>query len=161
MAKCKNAFVFHASANLVNNRVYIFIGDSGSGKSTVMRLLNDVYPAVADDSIFVKKEGGKYYFYQTPFFEKEYWIKRSPKQYSIGGLFFLKKACVNKIEAITNAKEIFRNLSRHLIINDTKTKPRKSFFSDFIRNCNRYNYFYFKKSKKRLIKFIETTETIY
>src|SRR4030067_1776670 len=43
-------FLLHASANTVNNQAVLFLGDHGSGKSTIMQFLNYRYQALADDS---------------------------------------------------------------------------------------------------------------
>jgi len=42
--------------------------------------LSKKYKALADDSGIVKKERGKYYFYQTPFLEKKS-IKKNSQKY--------------------------------------------------------------------------------
>ena len=69
----------------------------GAGKSTVIKLLRFHHPAQADDNVIIKKERiTPYFFYQTPFIEKEWWV--NPSKYQINKIFFLRKARYTRIE---------------------------------------------------------------
>lgn len=72
-------FILRSSAANFNEKAYLFLGKSGAGKFTIMKLLNGKYSALADDDVIVKKESYNYYLYQSPFLEKEWWIKKGGK----------------------------------------------------------------------------------
>lgn len=102
----KNGMIFHASASLVNGKAYVFLGKSGAGKTTVAQLLATKYQPLADDSIIITKEHGKYWLYQTPFPEKSFWIKKSAERYPLGKFFFLEKAIALNIRKLANKEHI-------------------------------------------------------
>ncbi|MEO0185730.1 MAG: hypothetical protein ABIL20_08045, partial [candidate division WOR-3 bacterium] len=61
------------------------------GKSTAMTLLSKKFLPVASDTVIIKKEKKEFYVYQTPFLEKDDWVKKDKKKYPLGKIFFLKK----------------------------------------------------------------------
>lgn len=84
-------FFIHASGVIINNKAYLFVGKSGVGKSTTINLLRSVYQPYADDCIIVKYEKDAYFCYQSPFIEKNSWVKKSCQKYPLGGIFILQK----------------------------------------------------------------------
>jgi len=88
----KDGFLLHASSVLVKNRVVMFIGKSGAGKSTTMKMLKDSFPPFSDDCVAIKKSGNEYLCFQVPWIEKDSsLIKLSQKGLKITALFFLVK----------------------------------------------------------------------
>ncbi len=51
-----NVFCFHASASVINGKVFIFLASSGTGKSTIARFFNEFSNSyrIADDIVAVK-----------------------------------------------------------------------------------------------------------
>jgi len=47
----------HASAAVVDGGAVLFLGHSTAGKSTLVRLLAEIHPVLADDSVFVRPAG--------------------------------------------------------------------------------------------------------
>ena len=116
-----NGLHLHASAALIKDKAYLFLAKSGGGKSTMIKLLQKRYTALADDSIYLKKESGKYYIYQTPLIEKESWLIKTNKRYVFGGIFFLKKS--KNFSSMKLSKEIcFEKLSNQLLTSKNKAK---------------------------------------
>lgn len=50
-----NGLFLHASAVVVNREALLFLGHSTAGKSTIARLLGEVYPSLADDIVFASR----------------------------------------------------------------------------------------------------------
>jgi len=46
---------FHASAVNIKGRAVLFFGQSGSGKTTISKLLSEKYPIIADDKAWISK----------------------------------------------------------------------------------------------------------
>jgi serine kinase of HPr protein (carbohydrate metabolism regulator) len=89
-------FFLHGSASLINNKANLFLGKPGSGKSTIISLINKKYQSLADDILILRKEHGQYLVYQSPFLEKIFLTKKSTPYY-LGKIFFLKKRKFVKI----------------------------------------------------------------
>lgn len=96
-------FLLHGSANLINNSAIIYLGISGTGKSTIIKLLKKKYIPLADDTVIIKKNNKKWWFYQPPFIEKEHWIVRKQQGYPLAKVFILKKTPYVNIQKITES----------------------------------------------------------
>ncbi|MCX6032228.1 MAG: hypothetical protein NT169_23415 [Chloroflexi bacterium] len=73
LAQHEDGLLIHAAGLLMpaTGQVYLFIGCSGSGKSTVVRLSSGKGIALNDDLILVRPEGGDWMAYGTPFWNAE------------------------------------------------------------------------------------------
>jgi hypothetical protein len=89
-------FILHASASKIGQNHIVFLGENGAGKSTITQLLKPKGKVLADDSIIIKEENGRYYLYQTPFVEKNR-VKRTSKKYLLTSLMFLKKSSLCRL----------------------------------------------------------------
>lgn len=59
--------IIHGCGAVAGGEGLLFVGSSGKGKSTVARLLKDEGAVILnDDRIIVRKDGGEYYIYGTP-----------------------------------------------------------------------------------------------
>lgn len=149
-------FIVHASAvKDSNNQTYIFLGKSGAGKSTIRQLLEGKYNSLADDNIILKKENNDYFLYQTPFFERDYKIKKTFKKFKIGKIFFLKKATSYILKKIIDKGRIIELLSKQTFLPE---KYRKKYFSNILEFSNDFSNFYllyFAKQKSSLLKLLK------
>lgn len=102
--------ILHASASLIDDKAFIFLGNSGAGKSTTVETLSPKYPIIADDMLILRKIGETCFVYQTPFQEKNPHYKKSSKSFPLKYFFFLKRAQTYKIRKITNRESILENL---------------------------------------------------
>lgn len=150
-----NGFLLHASANNINHQAMLFLGDHGSGKSTIMKFLNDKYPALADDSVIVKKESENYYLYQTPFIEKENWFKRESSMYEIKNVFFLRKSDYYKIEKIKNKESLIQKMLKVFWTLDNNHRYQLTHILKFIDNFNSFHNLYFGQDKHQVIKLLD------
>jgi hypothetical protein len=144
-------FLIHCSAIQKNEKAFIFVGKPGSGKSTIRSILSKKYKPLADDSGIVKKERGKYYFYQTPFLEKKS-IKKNSQKYELGKIFFLKKANFFLIKKIQNKKYILKRMIKQFFYLKEKYDD---FFIKNALNLLKEDFFYFvyfsKRNNKKII----------
>lgn len=142
-----DSLILHASAVLVNNSAYLFLGNSGAGKSTIVQMLNEKYRPLCDDAAYIRKKNGGYYFYQSPFFERNKFLK-SPDNIKIGKIFFLKKEKSFRVQKIRlTPDEAFRLFSRQ-IVNRPNNRAVFDFFSMY---GDRMNDLLFSKGDRGVI----------
>lgn len=108
------ALLIHGSAVYDGTNTWIFLGDSGAGKSTIAQLLSKAYKPLSDDMFFLKMVGKLPGLYQLPFLEKNNY-PRSRDSYPIGAFFYLKKSSLNRITKL-NEENIFMPLLMKQII---------------------------------------------
>lgn len=106
----------HGSASLFQNKILLFLGDSGAGKSTIVRFLSSFCPVVADDQFIVRYTHRKLIFYQTPFYEKNWKFQRSPTGYRISHIFYLKKSKKNSVRSIQQRQNLTHLLLKQFIL---------------------------------------------
>ncbi len=150
LAKDKGILI-HASASLINNSAFLFLGKSGSGKSTAVKLISPDFSPLADDTAILKKEGEKYYIYQTPFQEKNYAIIRKSQRIKLGMIFFIKKAPFFKLEKIRNKKTIAKEIIQQLFIEDNDTRNHVKNVLNFVSEFKDFNYLYFARSNREIM----------
>lgn len=98
----RGCVAIHCSANVFDGRTAIFLGESGTGKSTHTRLLRERYPEsflLNDDSPFIRVfEGGKVMVYGSP------WSGKTPcykaESYPLAAIVRLNQAPYNKIHRL-------------------------------------------------------------
>lgn len=84
--------ILHASSVVRGNEGYIFLGESGAGKSTIAGSLRPKFVPFADDSIIIKKEKKEWVMYQTPILQKNSAIIKTANPFKIGKFCFLHKS---------------------------------------------------------------------
>lgn len=155
-----NGFILHSSAINIEHRAVLFLGQSGSGKSTIMKILSAKYPSLGDDSGIMKKEGRSYNFYCTPFIEKELWVHKTREGHPVGAIFFLVKSNINKITRLKNKLlttnllfQCIHNYSKNTLL-DSKTKLNNIFV--LLSNFDNIYYLFFKNNPSELLPFFTT-----
>jgi len=150
-----NGFILHGSASNIKGKAYLFTGNNGAGKSTIMKLLNPEYQALADDTIIIKKENKQYFLYQTPFIEKEWWVKKNSQKLPLERVYFLKKETYFKEEKINDKTLLFEKIIKQFWTeNDEFISKKTTLIYQF---THKFNYFYnlsLAKNKKKLLDFI-------
>jgi hypothetical protein len=156
MKYLKNKVLFlHASGVIIHKKSTLFIGKSGTGKSTCIKLLKNIYKPIADDSIIVRKEGDSYYCYQTPTIDKEDWIVRKNKKYILHSLFIIDKNKlfkINKLSAYTFLPYIYESI---WVENEIDRNQTKSCIALLKQIKNLYSIAYKKQDKKKLINALQ------
>jgi hypothetical protein len=151
----KDAFMLHTSSVRIGKYAYLFMAHSGGGKSTTMKNLSYKYKSIADDSVIIRRENGKYYLYQTPMIEKEWWIKKNSQKYEIGALYFLKKALVYEERPFENKREMLVYLMDQLLISDRDNKKQAKLIMRFAKEFDRFKLLYLGKDREKLIQYFE------
>lgn len=89
--------LLHGSAIGFHKSALLFIGRSGSGKSTIVKLLKNEFTPLIDDMMIIRKEKQNFFLYQTPFVERnKYPIKK--EKFQIGGYSVLIKSTQNLLK---------------------------------------------------------------
>lgn len=154
LLKQNGGFGIHSSVANINGKAYLFLGNSGAGKSTSVELLNDKFPTLNDDITLIKKIGNKYFVFQTPFTEKAWWIKKTQKFYPVTKIFFIHKSQEFKSESNTNRKVISSNLLSQVIAAQFLDKDILENVKVFIKGMNNFYDLYFAKDSDKLVKLI-------
>lgn len=111
----RGGFNLHASAVCHNNKIHLFLGNAGSGKSTILNYLKNTYSPIAEDTnSIIRKVGNVYVYYQGALIELPGIIFKSNKKYALGKFFFLKKTRVTKITKMKNRLEVRKILAKQI-----------------------------------------------
>lgn len=151
--------IFHASASLINNKACIFLGASSAGKSTTVNLVDPKFKPLADDSIIIKFEQNRPFFYQTPFIEKNFHIEKYSKRYDLGGFFFLKKSKKLVLERISDKEKALKLLFKQLLTDRPALKAQTPIL---MRLIDKFKNFYILKfnldSRLEMIELLDNHE---
>jgi len=154
----KNGFMIHASANIINkNEIIVFLGKSGSGKSTICKMLNSYFPAFASDTLIIKKLKNNFFAFQTPFYEKDTWLKKEYRNgFFIRSFFFINKSPhLNKILKIKDLKSSLLYFIKQIISEKKINNYKLNLIKELINKKAFYKLYFSKKSKKTLINLFE------
>ncbi len=68
--------LLHAAGVEYRGGGYVFVGQSGSGKSTISRMFRDRGIVYSDDMVAIREEGGRFLLFSTPFRgEETLWLR--------------------------------------------------------------------------------------
>ena len=128
MTVSKDTVLVHSSCMVCNGKVIMFLGKSGTGKSTHSRLWRENISGcytLNDDCPIVRIENGEVWVYGNPWSGKEpcYHQERHP----LAGFVRLSQAPYNKITKLTRPLQLYAAL-------------HPSFFSPFANDNDLYDY---------------------
>ncbi len=150
-----HGFLIHGSASEYKNHSIIFLGENNAGKSTAMSFLHPTYQALADDTVIIRKIDNSYYCFQTPFIEKNYWIKKKAGKYIIDKIFFLKKSLIYDIKDVKDKSKLLNMLIKQFWSSEEYSRKQLKTYLKFIDEFEKFYVLYFGKNKKALINLIE------
>jgi energy-coupling factor transporter ATP-binding protein EcfA2 len=144
----------HGSVGILNGKALLFIGPSGRGKSTILRILRrDIMP-FADDAFAIRRIGTNYYCFQTSSLDKQIWVQKSFQGYPIQGLFLLqqsKKTYLNQ-EGIVNSSIL---LLEEIISNPPSVASFTKQFFSFIKSRPSLYTFFFSRNRRLVFDIIK------
>lgn len=117
-----DGMVLHASAVMVDGRAYLFSADSGVGKSTHRALWQQLLGAdraviINDDKPALRRLGGRWYAYGTPWCGKE--GLNGNLSAPVGGLCLLERGDENAIAPYAADDLLFRLLRQTLPVRES------------------------------------------
>jgi len=121
-----------------------FLLPAGATSSTVS------VSALGDDSVIIRKRGGKFYFYQVALVEKNHWIKRSSREYEIGKVFIIRKSPHFKISKISDKDYLVNHFSKQIFTEKHYLDKQLKYLIDFIQKFNSFYFLYFAKNRSKL-----------
>ena len=141
----KNIFLLHASAVAIKGNGVVFLGQSGAGKSTIVKLLADISKPLADDIIAVKKKDKALLLLQTPFGEKNK-IEKTNKEYPLVSFYILSQGRVCHISNFSQDR-IVEALLKQLVAKKQNISTRIKGIMKISREVNIFNLTFPKKKK--------------
>jgi hypothetical protein len=135
-----DGFILHSSAVNIDNKAYVFLGNSGAGKSTIASFLASVGVPLGDDTTIIRREKDSYYCYSSAAVEKNFWNLKNPRKVSLAKVFFIKKSKSHGVTVIKNKEEIVRLLNKQVYIEGENLHFH---FRQMLKMINSFSKFYF------------------
>lgn len=146
--------IFHASAGIADGKVFIFTGESGAGKSTIIKLLNGFIKPIADDQVILIKKNNKFICYQSCFADRFKEIPLSSKGFEVEAIYFITKFKSNKAQLIKNSKFIIHRLAEQVTTDAKSTiKQYNSLLS--ISKSTKFYQLHFLKNREQFLGFFK------
>jgi hypothetical protein len=101
----QGGFLLHASSAIRNGRAFLFSGESGAGKTTMVRLAPPDAALLTDEISYVIRREGAYFAVGTPFYGE---LARPGENRAapIEGLYLLAKGPKNTVEPLPGADAV-------------------------------------------------------
>jgi hypothetical protein len=101
----EGGMLVHASSAIRGDSAYLFAGVSGVGKTTISRLAPADVHVLTDEMSYVRKEGGRFHAYGTPFAGD---LARPGENLSapLSAIYLLRQDTENRIEELSAADAV-------------------------------------------------------
>lgn len=121
----ESGFLVHASSLIKEGKGYLFPGKSGTGKTTITRLIPDA-KILTDDISLIKKVNGSYMAFSTPFWgELKFNVENIT--FPIDNIFFPVQDDKNYLENLSNLKALELLLPNILFFAENSELSRQLF----------------------------------
>ena len=142
----EGGFLLHAASVVKDGCGYIFMGRSGSGKSTIA-MYSDQYTVLSDEISLVKKVENHYLLYSTPFWGEQE-IKGGNYYSPIQGIYRIKQSAQVESKRLIK-RESFSYLMRNILYFAKEPHLTKQLFQNCLDFINKINFYElrFKKNK--------------
>jgi len=126
-------FMFHASGIVDGTNGYLFLGESGLGKTTISKLwLKNNAKVINDDKIMIYKQGGSFIIASGEIFRKNTCDTYSgPRKAVLKKIFFLKHGIKNKLIS-RNCCGAFEQMLKNSLTLDWNKKILKKMLSFYL-----------------------------
>ncbi|MEF3280982.1 MAG: hypothetical protein K6357_08480 [Elusimicrobiota bacterium] len=149
----KNGFLLHTAGIKINKSAVLFVGKSGSGKTTISEMVKDNFEVLSDEllPIIVNKNGA--YTYSSPFWgsmKRPYnkWMKLPVKNIN-----FISKSDDFKIKKISFKSAYIKILKCLMNFNhDINVLSNIAHYACLLLSVSNYSILYFPKDKRKFIK---------
>ena len=162
LASTRGALV-HAAAVVRRGRAYLFFGKSGDGKSTAAELSRR-YEVIGDDVIAIKKIGGDYFAFATPWTQKPFVKAASRRRAKIRAVFFLNKSRAVAFDPVSAPQGVATIIYNHVhFLNLTGRAPACRTFrtvSDLARRVPMFRMRFTKKGNfwPKLVRIVASND---
>jgi len=112
----RGQLILHSSCVVSGGRAFVFVGESGAGKSTIAEFLQESTAAVriADELVVVaRRQQEPWHAHATPFFGKVAAVQ-APVCAPVQGIFFLHQATEHHLVAVDRSRSV-NGLMRHVL----------------------------------------------
>ncbi len=118
-------FFLHGSSFIKNGKAFIFVANSGTGKSTILKHVSKKN-ILSDDVAVLKKHNDKFYVFTSPFDDKKY-LGLPQKKVELGKIYFLKQASFNEVVPQEINEKLFSIMYNNMIffLNLTRKEHKK------------------------------------
>lgn len=111
----ESGLMLHSSGVIKNNRVWLFAGESGVGKTTVATQLHGLGEPFSVDRVCIKKTDNVWQAYSTPFSDATM-LSKSEGPFPVQGIVFISQSENVSITQIVGM-EAFMSLARNAYVN--------------------------------------------
>lgn len=149
-------FILHASASRVRRSAVLFLGESGAGKSTTMKILSSKFHPLGDDSIIIKKEKTSFYCYCSSAHERNDWFFKSYEKNKLRAICFIKKSDKTSKVKIISKQEAIRMMGKQMFSEKEDVSKQMENLVYFVQGFNHfYNLEISLNQKEELMKLME------
>jgi hypothetical protein len=143
-------FFMHGACSIFDNQATLFLGESGKGKSTILKLTKNFTTPFADDIFIIREIEGHFKCFQSPIFDKQDWIKKQLTGYPIRSIFFLEHSNYFGIEGLKR-EEILEVGLKQVVYNISTRKFYLDKYFKFIEAVgDKARRLCFRKKEKRI-----------
>jgi len=145
-----NGLILHGSSVIYKDKAILFLGKSGSGKTTTLNLLKEKTVPFTDDISIVRLINKEYYVFPSPLDKKVKPRNKNTGKKIAANIYFLKKKGGGNIKLAVYNEKVKKNLYESLWrydCNEIIGKTVKNFMQKFRFYYLKYNYLDFTSSK--------------
>lgn len=148
------SFTLHGSSVVFKDKIFIFEGVSGAGKSTTAKLLEGLCETFSDDEMIIRELNGDIFAFQTINHAKNWNFKRTKESFGINSIFFIKKSKNCYVKKIENKDIALKKILKQVFTESIDLKTQFILISDFV-NKNRFYELGVKKDSKIFKQFFK------
>lgn len=151
-----DGFSLHSSSCLINDKIFLFVGKSGAGKTTISNMLGNSFKKIGDENSIIRKIKGKYVYHQMPFIDSTANKQMIKPTSNLGGIFFIKKSKSTRLVKILDKERVINTIIESLATEENDLRFFLKNVVDFVDNFDKFYFLYFSKEKApELIKLLK------